>query len=95
MAFGLPAGTGSDGRFGANQGEYMSDDPGKTGRRTKAPFDPGVQAHIGRQLKAMFDEVVHEPMPDNLVRLLDALQTPAAEPMPGTATAGRKPPERP
>ena len=74
----------------------MSDDPGKTGRRTRGPFDPGVQAHIGRQLKAMFDEVVHEPMPDHLVRLLDALQAPG-EPLPEarTAIAGRKPPERP
>lgn len=72
----------------------MTDDPGKAGRRTKSSFDPGVQAHIGRQLKAMFDEVVHEPMPDHLVQLLDALQTPE-EPLPEPATAGRKPPERP
>lgn len=71
----------------------MCDDPGKTGRRTKVPFDPGVQAHIGRQLKAMFDEVVHEPMPDHLVRLLDALQSPG-EPVPDARSAGGKPPER-
>lgn len=74
----------------------MCDDPEKTGRRTRAPFDPGVQAHIGRQLKAMFDEVVHEPMPDNLVRLLDALQTPTEPVAEGrTVAATRKPPERP
>ena len=74
----------------------MSDDPAKSGRRTKGSFDPGVQAHIGRQLKSMFDEVVHEPMPEHLLRLLDALQTPAEPlPEPRTATAGRKPPERP
>jgi hypothetical protein len=54
----------------------MSDNPGHGNRRPKVRFDPGVQAHIGRQLKAMFDEVVHEPMPDNLLRLLDSLQTP-------------------
>ena len=29
-----------------------------------------VQAHIGNQLRQMFDEVVQEPIPDRLKRLL-------------------------
>jgi hypothetical protein len=43
----------------------------------------------------MFDEVVHEPMPDNLVQLLDALQAPGESAVEvRTATVGRKPSER-
>jgi hypothetical protein len=43
---------------------------------TSAPSDgmsPALQAHIGRQVRAMFDEVAEEPIPDHLLRLLQDL----------------------
>ncbi|WP_158008078.1 NepR family anti-sigma factor [Methyloceanibacter superfactus] len=36
-------------------------------------MSPALQAHIGRQVRAMFDEVAEEPIPDHLLRLLKEL----------------------
>lgn len=36
-------------------------------------MSPDLQAHIGRQVRAMFDEVADEPVPDHLLRLLQDL----------------------
>ena len=36
-------------------------------------MSPALQAHIGRQVRAMFDEVAEEPIPDHLMRLLQDL----------------------
>ena len=43
------------------------DDPG-------APrLSPAMQGHLGRQLRAVYSQLVHEPMPDKLTKLLDEL----------------------
>ena len=44
---------------------------GKTGKRG---LSPSLQAHIGRQLRAMFDGVAHEPVPDRFLQLLKDLE---------------------
>lgn len=36
-------------------------------------MSPALQDHIGRQVRAMFDEVAEEPVPDHLLRLLKDL----------------------
>lgn len=36
-------------------------------------MSPALQAHIGRQVRAAFDEVAEEPIPDHLLRLLQDL----------------------
>ncbi|WP_324355595.1 NepR family anti-sigma factor [Methyloceanibacter sp.] len=36
-------------------------------------MSPALQAHIGRQVRAMFDSVADEPVPDHLLRLLKDL----------------------
>ena len=36
-------------------------------------MSPTLQAHIGRHVRAMFDEVAQEPVPDHLLRLLKDL----------------------
>lgn len=36
-------------------------------------MSPSLQAHIGQQVRAMFDEVAEEPIPDHLLRLLQDL----------------------
>jgi hypothetical protein len=35
---------------------------------------PSLQAHIGRHVRAMFDEVAREPIPEHLLRLLKDLE---------------------
>jgi hypothetical protein len=37
-------------------------------------LSPNLQAHIGRHVRAAFDEVAREPIPDNLLRLLKDLE---------------------
>ena len=36
--------------------------------------DPDLQAHIGRHVRAVFDEVAREPIPEHLLRLLKELE---------------------
>jgi hypothetical protein len=43
---------------------------------TKKPaLDRQVQAHIGRKLKAVYDEVASEPVPSHLMELLQQLES--------------------
>jgi hypothetical protein len=51
----------------------MVDEPVKKSRQPNAPIDASIQTHIGQQLRAMYEETASEPIPDNLMRLLDAL----------------------
>ena len=39
-----------------------------------ARLEADLQAHIGRQLRAVYDEVVNEPVPDKFVQLLEELE---------------------
>jgi hypothetical protein len=39
-----------------------------------AQFGPDLQAHIGRQLRTLYDEVLKEPVPDRLRDLLVRLE---------------------
>jgi hypothetical protein len=39
-----------------------------------AKLEPDLQAHIGRQLRAVYDEVVEEGVPERFSRLLDELE---------------------
>ena len=41
--------------------------------RAEMPLDRSVQAHIGRLLKASYDEMLSQPLPDRLVELLEEL----------------------
>ena len=38
-----------------------------------AGMSPALQAHIGRQVRAVFDSVAKEPVPEHLLRLLKDL----------------------
>ena len=38
-----------------------------------AILEADLQAHIGRQLRAVYDEVVNEAVPDRFLRLLEEL----------------------
>jgi hypothetical protein len=39
----------------------------------RSGIDAEVQAHIGRQLRAVYDDVANEPVPDRFLRLLREL----------------------
>jgi hypothetical protein len=52
--------------------------------RTGGPGGPGgrgggVDRHITRQLRALYDEVVNEPIPERLLRLLEELDSKRSE----------------
>ena len=71
----------------------MVDEPVKKNRQDKSPIDSAIQAHIGQQLRAMYDETAAEPVPEDLLRLLDALSAAKneADAVPADArSSGRK-----
>jgi hypothetical protein len=41
---------------------------------------PSVQDHIGQELRAMYDEVLQQPIPDRFLELLNALDEKADKP---------------
>ena len=45
----------------------------KVGLETDEGMSPALQSHIGRHIRAMFDEVAEEPVPDHLLQLLKDL----------------------
>jgi len=44
------------------------------GQKTAPPSDPAVYDYIGKQLRALYDEVAEEPIPADLLRLLAELE---------------------
>jgi hypothetical protein len=44
------------------------------------PFDKNLQAHLGRQLRRLFNETAAEPVPDRFVDLLERLDNEAPRP---------------
>jgi len=48
-------------------------------KAAKGRVDPKFQAEIGKQLRALYDEVVKEPIPDRFVELLDRLDSSSEE----------------
>jgi hypothetical protein len=61
------------------------------------PLGLDVQAHLGRQLRAVFDDMARQPVPDKFAELLDALErktagagAEAAAPAAGSTVTGSK-----
>jgi len=49
--------------------------PGEAqGAEPDGGLSPTLQAHIGRHVRAVFDEVAREPIPEHLLRLLKDLE---------------------
>lgn len=59
-----------DARKGADRQDGMTIAPGS---KQEKGMSPDLQAHIGRQVRAMFDEVADEPVPEHLLKLLNEL----------------------
>lgn len=62
----------------SNAGKPMTQATGAQTRggsfATEEGLTPNLQAHIGRHLRAVFDEVAREPIPDRLLQLLKDLE---------------------
>lgn len=53
----------------------MTNKDKSNGKVSKRPaLDQNVQAHIGRKLKAVYEEVATAPIPDRIVQLLAKLE---------------------
>jgi len=61
--------------------------PGKTkpAEGAEPQLDPSMQAHIGAQLRALYEKLVDEPVPDRFLKLLEDLER---KPPPDTETSG-------
>jgi hypothetical protein len=60
----------------ADDGEIGSPSTASKNKRRK----PSVQDHIGQELRAMYDEVLQQPIPDRFLELLNALDEKADKP---------------
>ena len=47
---------------------------GKTSAAKRPALDHTIQAHIGRKLRAVYDEIAAAPVPDRIVELLAKLE---------------------
>jgi hypothetical protein len=70
------------------KGEQVSDmDPSQAAESNPNPpeagqpaaLNPDLQAHIGRQLRLVYDEVANEPVPDRFLKLLKELERDKAD----------------
>ncbi|HTZ70491.1 MAG TPA: NepR family anti-sigma factor [Acetobacteraceae bacterium] len=49
-------------------------DPMQPPRAVDAGLEGDIQAHLGRQLRALYDEVASQPVPDRFVKLIEELE---------------------
>jgi hypothetical protein len=49
-------------------------DNGDAGVTNKAVIGQDIQTHLGQRLKASYDELVRQPVPDKFRQLLDELE---------------------
>lgn len=59
---------------GASDGAPVGNEVGKAAMDDPHGLSSDLQAHIGRQLRAAFDEVAREPIPDRFLQLLKDLE---------------------
>jgi Anti-sigma factor NepR len=58
----------------AAQGGARKSSAAPHGTEMNQGLSPNLQAHIGRHVRAAFDEVAREPIPEHLLRLLKDLE---------------------
>ena len=54
--------------------DTRADDRGQPVGDTEIKLDEAAQAAIGRQLRAVYSEIVQQPVPDQLLQLLEELE---------------------
>lgn len=55
-------------------------DPAAPAPRPAPRLKPQVQEHIGRQLRAVYDDVLKQPLPDRFRELMDKLDQTVGDP---------------
>jgi len=63
----------------ADEGAGRRATGGGGGRGGGAELDPRVQGEIGRQLRAVYDDIISEPVPDRFLELLQQLEQSAGK----------------
>ena len=69
--------SGSQGSGGArkNKGQKMrTDTPGHSPLDSSGHLDMRVQTEIGKRLRAIYDDVINEPVPSKFMELLEKLE---------------------
>lgn len=65
-------------------------------RTMRPPGGPGrglegdIQTHLGRQLRAIYDDMVCQPVPDRFTRLLEELEKRASAGQPAPSSTSEK-----
>lgn len=70
-------GKGGEGSHGAtrNKGQKMRTDTQAMGSgQGGAQIDPRIQTEIGKHLRAIYDDVINEPVPSKFMELLEKLE---------------------
>lgn len=67
-------------RTRAQNSEPKLADPSEAAPQRRAPgLQPQVQDHIGRQLRAVYDDLLNQPVPDQFKELMDKLDKKTGE----------------
>ena len=69
--------SGSQGSGGTrkNKGQKMrTETPGHSPRESGGHLDMRVQTEIGKRLRAIYDDVINEPVPSKFMELLEKLE---------------------
>jgi hypothetical protein len=70
----VKAGHGSGGAPKDKGTRMRTDTPGESSRRGGAQIDPRIQNEIGKHLRAIYDDVINEPVPSKFMELLEKLE---------------------
>ena len=57
-----------------NEGKKMRAASQGSSGRDRTPIDPRIQVEIGKHLRAVYDDVINEPVPDKFMELLQKLE---------------------
>ena len=69
----VKAGHGSGGAPKDKGTGMRTDTPGESSRRG-GQIDPRIQNEIGKHLRAIYDDVINEPVPSKFMELLEKLE---------------------
>ena len=64
--------TGSE--IGDKDKTMRTGQPDQSSRHAGAPIDPRIQTEIGKHLRAIYDDVINEPVPSKFMDLLEQLE---------------------
>lgn len=66
-------------KHGAQKGPDLRESAQHAGEAVQPAVQPQVQDHIGRQLRAIYEELLSQPVPDRFAELLEKLDRKAKD----------------